>query len=89
MAYGEARPHVTVLVGATPAELDGAAIEAAIAAANAVLPAYAQVRHWVRAPQAFTAANGMLTANGRLRRREILARHADLLDAVYRAELVS
>jgi long-chain acyl-CoA synthetase len=89
VAYGEARPHVTVLVGAAPAELDAPAIEAAIVAANAELPAYAQVRHWVRAQQAFTTSNGMLTANGRLRRREILSRHADLLDAVYRAALAS
>jgi long-subunit acyl-CoA synthetase (AMP-forming) len=82
LAYGESRPFVAALVGAVPA-LSDAAIERAIDAANAVLPSYAQVRRWARVPAGFSQADGTLTANGRLRRREILARHCALLETLY------
>ena len=86
---GKAKPYVVALIGASATELDAASIESAISAANARLPDYAQVRHWVRAPQRFTHANGLLTANGRLRRREIIARHGTLLAASYATALAS
>lgn len=82
LAYGEARPCVVALVDAGHAVGD-AAIERAIAAANATLPAYARVRHWSRPLRPFTVADGTLTANGRLRRREIHARCAAAIDALY------
>jgi long-subunit acyl-CoA synthetase (AMP-forming) len=82
LAWGEARPFVVVLVSAAPA-LPDAAIERAIDAANAVLPSYAQVRRWARVPAGFSPADGTLTANGRLRRREIVARHGALLESLY------
>ena len=50
LVYGESRPYVVALVGATAREADDAAVEAAIDAANAALPNYAQVRRWARAP---------------------------------------
>jgi hypothetical protein len=77
------------LVGASAQEVPDAAVAAAIAAANAVLPNYAQVRHWARAPGPFTPADGTLTANGRLRRQQIHARFGTLLDDLYRTELAS
>ena len=88
LAYGEARPWVVALVDAGNA-LDDVAIERAIAAANTTLPSYARVRHWARAPRAFSVADGTLTANGRLRRREIHARHAASIDALSEPALVS
>ncbi len=89
LAYGEARPYVVLLVGATVQDVPDAAVETAIDAANASLPNYAQVRRWARAPSPFCFADGTLTANGRLRRPEIHARSASLLDGLYRAELAS
>ena len=89
LAYGEARPYVVLVVGATAHDVPDAAIEAAIDAANASLPNYAQVRRWTRAASPFSFADGTLTANGRLRRAEIHARSASLLDDLYRAELAS
>jgi long-subunit acyl-CoA synthetase (AMP-forming) len=89
LVYGESRPYVVALVGASVHEASDAAVEAAIDAANAVLPNYAQVRHWARAPGPFTSADGTLTANGRLRRREIHSRLGALLDEMYRTELAS
>lgn len=89
MVCGEARPYAVALVSAPQAEVDAVAIERAIAAANSRLPDYAQVRRWVRAPEPFSFANGLLTANGRLCRGAILERHGGLLDSLYRDELAS
>jgi long-subunit acyl-CoA synthetase (AMP-forming) len=87
-AHGEARPFVVALVSATRAQVDDDGVDRAIAAANAALPDYAQVRRWARAPRPFSVEDGLLTGNGRLRRREILARHRTLLDTLYGAASV-
>ncbi|MOA67271.1 hypothetical protein D3C78_1943720 [compost metagenome] len=50
-----------------------------MAEANAALPDYAQVHHWTRLTQPFSAANGLLTANGRPRRDVILALYREHL----------
>jgi long-subunit acyl-CoA synthetase (AMP-forming) len=89
LAHGEARPYVSALLGAAADDIDDASFERAVLAANAELPDYAQVRAWVRAPAPFTVVDGSLTANGRLRRAAIQARHAALLDELYRGALAS
>jgi long-subunit acyl-CoA synthetase (AMP-forming) len=89
LACGEARPFVTLLVGAAVQDVPDAAVEAAIDGANAVLPDYAQVRRWARASRPFSFDDGTLTANGRVRRNEIFVRTSHLLDALYRTELAS
>jgi long-chain acyl-CoA synthetase len=80
---------VVAVIGASEQQVPDAAVEAAIDAANVALPDYAQVRRWVRSPRPFSPADGTLTANGRLRRREISARMGALLDDLYREELAS
>jgi long-chain acyl-CoA synthetase len=89
LVHGESRPFAVALVGASAREAPDPVVEAAIVAANAALPNYAQVRRWARAPSPFSAADGTLTANGRLRRHEIHSRHGLLLDDLYRAEFAS
>jgi len=89
MVHGEARPYAVAIVSAPRESADDATIDRAIAAANAALPEYAQVRRWLRAPEPFSFDNGLLTSNGRLRRPEIVQRHGDLLDAMYRAGIDS
>jgi long-subunit acyl-CoA synthetase (AMP-forming) len=89
MVYGEARPHAVAIVSASHDGADAATIDRALGAANARLPDYARVRRWVRAPELFAFENGLLTSNGRLRRREIVERHGALLDALYREEIAS
>jgi long-subunit acyl-CoA synthetase (AMP-forming) len=89
MVHGEARPYAVAIVSAPRASADDATIDHAIAAANAALPEYAQVRRWLRAPEPFSFDNGLLTSNGRLRRPEIVQRHGDLLDAMYRGGIDS
>jgi long-chain acyl-CoA synthetase len=85
LAYGEARSHVVLLVGVAREAVSDTAVSAAIDAANRALPDYARVRRWSRSSQPFSFADGTLTANGRLRREEIHARNANVLDELYRA----
>lgn len=79
---GEARPHAVALVVAN-AGTSESSIEQAIARANSRLPDYARVRRWASFPEAPTLANGLLTANGRLRRADILTRYHQLIDSLY------
>jgi hypothetical protein len=64
MVHGEGESALSALI--VPARPD-ADIAAAIAQANAALPAYAQVAQWRLVPP-FMPMNDMLTGNGRLRR---------------------
>jgi long-subunit acyl-CoA synthetase (AMP-forming) len=89
LVHGEARPYAVAIVSAHRDGADAATIDRAIAAANARLPDYAQVRRWIRATEPFALENGLLTSNGRLRRREIEQRHAALIEALYCEEIAS
>ena len=89
LAYGEAQPHVVVLVDARPTDVDDAAIERAVDTTNAVLPDYARVRRWARVPRPFSYADGTMTANGRLRRAVLHERHSSLLASLYEQALAS
>ncbi|HRP22865.1 AMP-binding protein [Thauera sp.] len=85
--HGEALAANVAVIVPRRADCADAEIDAAIAAANAVLPDYARVQRWLRADAPFTPANGLLTANGRLRRAALAERYlariaaaADLAD---------
>jgi len=80
LAIGEGRPDVRALVCPAKPELEQNAIDLAVEHANERLPDYARVRHVVRMPETPTLSNGLLTANGRLRRERILERFGALLD---------
>jgi long-chain acyl-CoA synthetase len=54
---------------------DEAAVAAAVERANLRLPDYARIGRWLAAAEPFSPANGMATANGRLRRGEIADRY--------------
>jgi long-subunit acyl-CoA synthetase (AMP-forming) len=86
---GESRPWPVALVRPAAAQVTNAQIDRAIDEANERLPAYAQVRRWALLPETLSFANGLLTANGRPRRAAIAARHAPLIDALYRTALAS
>lgn len=86
--FGEGRPFVTaVVVPAAAATLQ--AVFAAVNEVNRRLPDYARVGAWLQAAEPFTAHNGKMTANGRLRRDAILRDYADQIDAVYATRKVS
>lgn len=73
MVYGDGLPLPCALLTAASADAD---LGAAVAAANAVLPAYAQIDDWQEVAH-FTPFNGQLTGNGRLRRDAIAAMWLD------------
>ena len=81
VADGEARPAVAALVSPARGDMSSEDIERAVARANTRLPDYARVRRWVQMPEEPSLANGLLTANGRLRRNNVLARFGRLLEA--------
>jgi len=65
-------------------DLDDAALVRALAEVNADLPDYARIARFVRAPLPFSAANGLLTSNGRPRREAILSQYQAAVDECYR-----
>ncbi|MCB2047003.1 MAG: AMP-binding protein [Novosphingobium sp.] len=67
MVFGDGGPAPQALLVPSHPRAD---LAAAVAAANASLPAYAQLSAW-REVAPFTPMNGMLTGNGRLRRDAI------------------
>ena len=77
--YGEALPQNHALLWPHRADCTDAQLAAAVALANSGLPDYAQVHCWTRLEEPFTAANGLLTANGRPRRDAIVARYQSQL----------
>ena len=83
--FGDARPYLVAVLVASSADVSDAMIASAVAAANSDLPDYAQIKGWLRAPHAFTADNGLATANGRVRRDAILGHYAHALDRLYTA----
>lgn len=82
MVSGEAQPYPVALVVASSGANESS-VDKAIDRANSRLPDYARVRRWGSFPEAPTPANGLLTANGRLRRAEIAAKYRQLIDSLY------
>lgn len=83
VVHGEARPFNVAIVWPRDPALDDDALARALDAVNRGLPDYARVAALVRADAPFTAADGLLTANGRPRRDAILTRYRDAVDARY------
>jgi len=69
LVHGDGRPAPEALLVPALPDTD---LAAEVAAANAALPAYAQIGSWREAAH-FTPCNGQLTGNGRLRRDTIAA----------------
>jgi long-subunit acyl-CoA synthetase (AMP-forming) len=88
LVHGEQRPYVVALVVPGKPDMDAGAIQQAIAAANARLPSYARVRQWLRASP-FVHEDGLVTANGRLRRDAIERRHREAISTLYLDALAS
>jgi long-subunit acyl-CoA synthetase (AMP-forming) len=82
LACGEGLPDVRALVCPAAPGLDENLLSKAVERANERLPDYARVRRFALMPETPTLANGLLTANGRLRRERILERFGALLDKV-------
>jgi long-subunit acyl-CoA synthetase (AMP-forming) len=83
--FGEGRPHLVAVLAAAPGAND-TGLRAAVEEANRQLPDYARIGGWTRAGEAFTPGNGLLTANGRVRRQTVWARYANVLNRLYESE---
>lgn len=79
VVFGDAQPALSAVIWPATDEAEDAELQAAVKAANAVLPDYARVHRWARARAAFNPQSGLATANGRPQRDAILRSHADAL----------
>ena len=86
--FGEARPtNVAVLVPAG-ANVADEALRHAVSEVNRELPDYARVDAYLRADEPFSLANGLATANGRVRRDRVRARYAAGLETLYAEPII-
>jgi long-chain acyl-CoA synthetase len=87
VVHGEALPlNLALIVPRGPAVTRGD-IEQAIAQVNHRLPDYARIGAWLPAGEPFTPENGLLTANGRLRRDAVLELHRPALIGLIHEDL--
>jgi len=69
--------------------VESAAVQAALHAVNSDLPHYRQVRNFIIVQEVFTPENGLLTANGKLKREVINQRFRDEIEQMYRKQAVA
>jgi long-chain acyl-CoA synthetase len=74
--FGDGEPQLWAVLWPVDLHATDAALSRAVAAANATLPDYARIGHWVRAAAPFHCESGLATANGRPRRDAIARLHA-------------
>ena len=77
---GNGRGYLSAIVTGA---LSGENVQAALDRVNPQLPHYKQVRAFILRTEPFSVDNGLLTANGKLRRDLIAARMKSEIDAIY------
>ena len=80
MLVGNGRSFLAAIITGTAA---GAEIDSQLERVNAPLPHYRKIRRYHAAQGLFTFENGLLTANGKLRRDVIAARFASEIEQMY------
>ena len=80
VVVGNGRGYLCALVSGA---IEPAAVQAALDAVNPELPHYRQIRNFTIVRDVFTPENGLLTANGKIRRDAINARYASEINAMY------
>src|SRR5467141_482574 len=80
VVVGNGRGYLCTLVSGA---IEPAAVQAALDAVNPELPHYRQIRNFTIIRDVFAPENGLLTANGKLRRDAINARYASEINAMY------
>ncbi len=80
MLVGNGRSFLGAIVTGTPAGKD---IDSQLERMNAELPHYRKIRRYHVAQELFTIENGLLTANGKLRRDMISAHFAEEIEQMY------
>jgi long-chain acyl-CoA synthetase len=80
VVVGHGRSYLAVLlIGDVPPEK----AEEELARLNATLPHYRQIRAFHIEPKPLTIENGLLTANGKLRREAVMERFREAIEAMY------
>jgi long-chain acyl-CoA synthetase len=80
MLVGNGRSFLAAIITGTAA---GPEIDSQLERGNAPLPHYRKIRRYHVAQELFTIENGLLTANGKLRRDKIAARFAAEIERMY------
>jgi long-chain acyl-CoA synthetase len=80
MLVGNGRSFLAAIITGTAA---GAEIDSQLERVNAPLPHYRKIRRYHVAQELFTIENGLLTANGKLRRDTIATRFATEIEQMY------
>jgi long-subunit acyl-CoA synthetase (AMP-forming) len=83
IVFGEARTRLVALIARAGPGVSDAAIAAGVARANARLPEYARIACYSILEEPMSAANGLLTGNGRPRRVRIRERFAGRIESLY------
>ena len=79
MLVGNGRSFLAAII---TGDVDGAEIDLQFERVNAPLPHYRKIRRY-HVAQPFTIENGLLTANGKLKRDTIAARFAAEIERMY------
>ena len=80
MLVGNGRSFLAAIITGTAADAE---IDSQLERINAALPHYRKIRKYHVAQELFTIENGLLTANGKLRRDTIAARFAAEIEQMY------
>jgi long-chain acyl-CoA synthetase len=79
---GNGRSHLSAII---TGDMTSDQVEAALETVNAQLPHYKCIRAFHIDNQPFTIENGLLTANGKLKRDQIAATYKEQIERMYRA----
>ena len=80
MLVGNGRSFLAAILTGTPATME---IDSQLERVNAPLPHYRKIRKYHVARELFTIENGLLTANGKLRRETIAAHFSEEIERMY------
>jgi long-chain acyl-CoA synthetase len=83
MVVGNGRGYLCALVAGA---VEAKAVQSALDMVNSELPHYRQVRSFTILSEAFSLENGLLTANGKLRRDAIHAKYREEIEQMYRKQ---
>ena len=87
LVVGEARPYCIALLIPAATPLTVPPIQKAIGNINGRLPDYAQIRQWALLKKPFSIEDGLLTTNGRVKRKAIENTYAGLIAQLYKDAL--
>lgn len=84
VVFGDARPHCVALLTPARSDISDRQLQGVVAAANARLPDYAQVKQWLRLSEPLACGTNLVTTNGRPRRARIAHAFRARIAALYR-----